>query len=90
MGQSVKAGYQKLAAREVWTVPVTLQMGSRQNSAQIEQHQSLPTCVKASPVVMGVGIQGKGYATYFLEGLWKDLCERRKCECDVDNLNIKL
>lgn len=55
-----------------------------------KQHQSPATCVKASPVVMGVGIQGEGYAKYFLEGLWKDLYERRKCEWDVDNLSIKL
>lgn len=41
-------------------------------------------------MVMGVDIQGKGYAKYVLEGLWKDLYERRKCECDVDHLNIKL
>lgn len=55
-------------------MPVTLQMGSRLNSAQIpqtEQHQSLSTCVKVSPMVMGVGIQGKGYAKYF----WK-VCEK--------------
>lgn len=48
------------------------------------------TRVKVSSVVMGVGIQGEGYAKYFLEVLWKDLYERRKRECDVDNLNIKL
>lgn len=41
-------------------------------------------------MLMGVGIQGEGHDKHFLEGLWKGLYERRKCECDVDNLNIKL
>lgn len=41
-------------------------------------------------MVMGVDIQGEGYAKYFLEGMWKDLYEKRKCECDVDNLNNRL
>lgn len=74
-------------------MPETLQMGPRQNSAltlQTQQNQSPATRVKVAPVGMGVGIQGEGYAKYFLEGLWKYLYESRKCKCDVDNLNIKL
>lgn len=41
-------------------------------------------------MAMGVGIQGEGYAKSFLEGMWKDLYEKRKRECDVENLNIRL
>ena len=51
------------------------------------------TCVKVSAMVMALvcmGIQGKINVKYFLEGLRKDLYERRKCEWDVGNLNIRL
>lgn len=51
------------------------------------------TCVEVSPVVVAlvcVSIQGKMNTKYLLEGVWKDLHERRQCGCDVDNLNVRL
>lgn len=51
------------------------------------------TCVEVSPAVVAlvcVSIQGKMNAKYLLEGVWKDLHERRECGCDVDNLNVRL